>query len=166
MITASYPNLTSILLWSGHTGEGYLSPLLDGAYKPDLPRRFVLLDLDQLEEMPFIRIEDEDVPSWMDASFGTLVHISGTDAEMKNLFDLIADAVEDGPQGADDDTFDYWPSAVDAVEVFAKDMFSTTRDSHYMARLGMIAAKNKEVMEFEDNAERIIKLTTPWRDEK
>lgn len=167
MITAKMTNRTSLLLWSGHTAEGYLNRLLTGTYEQGFPRRSVAIDFDVLDsDIPWITITDEDVPSWVDRTFGTLVHISGTDAEHRHLWDTLADGIEDGPQGADDDTFDYWPAAVDALEVYAKDMYSVTKDPHYMARLGLIAAKNADLQEFEDNAQRIITLTTPWKEDE
>jgi hypothetical protein len=55
-----------------------------------------------------VTVGDEDY----DAMFETFVHWYGTREEVEGWLKQLMEDVMGGPYGADDDTFDYWPSGV------------------------------------------------------
>lgn len=60
---------------------------------------------------------DEDLRTW-----GTLVKLKGTHAELEQVFTSYVDGI--GAPSGDDDTFDYWPSAMRQAWEFAIDLES------------------------------------------
>lgn len=54
--------------------------------------------------------------------FGFIVGFRGTHGRLDDIFHRYMNQVGDGPQGADDDTFDYWPGAIQLAHDIAKDL--------------------------------------------
>lgn len=151
------PHYFTIPLFEYH-GE-YLQTLHDPKRRPGYARSFVVLDLFHLNDLG-ISVNLENVPMDLEAQIdsynqgaqqmgGYLFCVTGTEPEHRKLFDELIDELAPGPQGADDDVFDYWPSAMECLEMYARTMYSRTKVSHYKVMIGRIATLNKDVPEWD-----------------
>lgn len=140
----------------------YLGQLYDRGWRPGFARCFVILDLDLAEEAG-IKVDLSELPHVQEAANiygfgGHVILVTGDLDAHKSLFCEMVQELIEGPQGADDDTFDYWPGAMETLEMYAKELFELSNDYFYYEQLVEVATKNKDVPEWDEESQRIIEL--------
>lgn len=151
-----------VLLYSLHPGEGYDALFRDPKYRKGFARSFLTIDFYHmhqagLEVNPQWNTLLGDQFSYLEYTDGCLYTVSGDMQAHAALFlEFFHDLVK-GPQGGDDDTFDYWPGAVDMFIQYAADLTDLGNDS-VLALCRELGRRNKDVMEFEDMADMLINL--------
>lgn len=163
------PNYMDIVLYNYH-GE-YLSVLHNPAWVPERARAFIACNLNAMEDadlkLDLNTLPDVIRPLWdafntgAEIPGGYIITVHGTPKEHRVLFDLMLEDLMPGPQGADDDTFDYWPGAVETLELYAHQLWDITHDSHYKVAMGRLATQNSDVPEWDDSALALIEWSKP-----
>jgi hypothetical protein len=146
----------------------YLGMLHDHKWRPGFARSFLVIDFSHAQDVG-LKVDTSELPQHVkdmrggfidgaEMDGGYLFLVSGKIEDHKSLFCEMVQELIEGPQGADDDTFDYWPGAMETLEMYAKELFELSNDYFYYEQLVEVATKNKDVMEWEESAERIVEL--------
>ena len=151
-----------VLLYDLHSS--YTEMFQDPTWRPGFARSFTVVDFWQVDETGgFVTVKADkliaEYNGFIDPQlgFGSLYSVHGSIADHRKLFTEFATACNEGPIGGDDDTFDYWPSAMDMLEVYARDLAKLGWTSG-VGDLRGIAQSHMEVMEWEDEAARLMDL--------
>jgi hypothetical protein len=164
------PVYLDVTLYEYH-GE-YLSVLHNPTYRPGFARSFMAVDLSHASDIG-LAVDTTDLPAHIREAIsvygngngeylgGYIFLVSGEAAGHKALFTELWQEVMDGPQGGDDDVFDYWPGAVDCVFMYAKLLWDLLGDTYYKERMVELAnAKGNDVVMEWDGA-YILKWAAP-----
>lgn len=135
----------------------YLAVLHDPKYRHGYARSYVVADLFHGTEAG-IKYDISQLPGYItdhvntftgDVDGGYIFTVHGELDDHKKLFDEMADELQEGPQGGDDDVYDYWPGAIDCLEDYARELYELSKDDHYKRRMLDINSRNLEVDEWE-----------------
>lgn len=151
----------------------YLSMLHNPTWRPGYARSFVVLDFGQFEDLGIpVKIAEEIIgylPSHVQDMYeefsdgemagGYVFLVSGKIDDHRKLFLEMMKELYPGPQGGDDDTYDYWPGAMETFEIYALQLYELTKDLRYLQALADTAHLCRHVDEWgEDHAPRLKQL--------
>lgn len=166
----STPKYHDIVLFE-YFGE-YFSLLHNSEFRPGFARSFLLVDLEHCQEVGLTVQGIEKLPQGVcdlidaynqgaEILGGYLFFLSGAIDDHRRLFNEMFTELLPGPQGGDDDTFDYWPGAVETLFLYAKELYGLTGHSHYKVSMGRLAVRNRTVPEWEEVAEGLLAWSLP-----
>jgi len=163
--------MTDILLFD-YFGEYYADSLYSRRYEYGVARTLIVIDFDQAWEAK-LEVDISELPGYIKDTIetykgetmgGTLFCVSGQEEiEFYRLFLQMVSTVENGPMGGDDDTFDYWPGAIETLSQFAEQLYAEFGERKYIKIVKDLAQRNEMVPEWEGTAQF---LGGEWMEEK
>jgi hypothetical protein len=102
---------------------------------------------------PIIKLINERLGRGGDDDPGHVHAIHGTMDQLTWVYDKFLSGLADGPQGADCDTFDYWPNAMDMADQMARIIDALNRNTKQLDKLKkafVALVRNSEEGYYED----------------